>query len=69
MALLRKLLPWLFVILIWDASPTDGVTGYKIYYTDHTDSFIVDVIALDSANSSLFILSINSLALELPVSI
>ena len=43
MAWLRKLLPWLFVILIWDASPDATVTGYKIYYTDHTLSYVVDV--------------------------
>ena len=43
MAWLRKLLPWFFVILIWDASPSETVTGYKIYYTDHVDTYIVDV--------------------------
>lgn len=31
MGWLRKLLPWLFVVLIWDASPTTTVTGYKVY--------------------------------------
>ena len=43
MAWLRRLLPWLFVILLWDASPSETVTGYKIYYTDLSVSHVIDV--------------------------
>ena len=34
MAFLKRLLPWLFCLVVtlsWDASPTAGVTGYKVY--------------------------------------
>ena len=43
MAWLRRLLPWLFIVLLWDASPSVDVTGYKIYYTDRTDHYVLDV--------------------------